>query len=381
MIHRFVDLIEEIVPDIPILANDGDYTIWQIGNLATPRDVPTTSVTIASGDYLADPEASPILDDDGIPTEFVYSRVHAGTGGDNEVIICDWEGTTRTTIAQSPTDNGVVGLAISLQPSWHPDGSKVLFRNSDADHINQSVPQDIRVVDRDGTNETVLYTEPTASFTPFSPLYSYDGTKIAWVEKENYLTAPTTLATRYRVKVMDADGSNVITAAGPFDLMERTLAWANTSLTIAYMTYDGDAVTDDQVWRKVNADGTGGAIVWTIDRTGRSTFDYDPPPIKWSWLSDDSAIVTAIKDFGGTDLWEVSLLDPAGTGPTQIGSLTETEGSSEDYRPAAIGGRIYFPTDDTPVTLIDSVLEDGTDQRTDLNAETQFNGFRGDNLN
>lgn len=321
------------------------------------------------------------MDSDGLPTKFVYCRVHAGTGGDNEVIVCDWDGSNRTTIAQSPTDNGTVGLAISLQPSWDPDGSRVVFRNSDADHINQSIAMDIRVVDADGSNETVLYTSPTASYTIHNPTFSYDGSKIAWVEQETYFSTPTTLAQRYRLKVMDQDGANVATLDGPYDTMERTLAWANTSLAIAYMTYDGATVTDDQVWRKINADGTGGAIVWTIDRSGRSTFDYDPAPIKWSWLSDDSAIVTAIKDFGGSNLWEVSTLDPAGAGPTQIGSLTETEGSSEDYRPAAIGGRIYFPTDDTPVTLIDSVLEDGTDQRTDLNAETDFNGFRGDNLN
>lgn len=379
MIHRFVD-VRTIVPDIPILAYDGSYKIWQIGNLATPRGIATTFVTVASGDYLADPQASPVLDEDDIPAEFVYCRVHAGTGGSNEVIVCDWEGTTKTTVAISPANVGSTGKSISLHPSWSPDGSQVVYRDSVFNGATNLDFQSIHVVDRDGSNDTILYTVTNDNFVPHNPLFSYDGSKIAWIEDETYNPTPVTLAHRYRLWVMDVDGSNPVSIVGPLDHMSLSFSWANTALTIAYMTYDGNAATDDQVWRKIDADGTNDAIVWTIDRSGRSMLDYDPEPIKWSWLSDDSAIVTALLDFGGSGLGDLVLVDPAGTGPTTLLADAQANTTGEDMRPVAIGGRIYFPADGDPVSDIESLLEDGTDQRTDLNAETEFQGFRGDNL-
>lgn len=397
MIHRFVDVLETpLVPDIPILAEDSGYCIWQIGNLATPRPVDSTRESFSSGSYLSDPEASPILSA-GIPTEFVYGWVGAGTGGTaNEIRLVDWADTTSTVIATTPNGHvfpvtGRLGSSTSPYPSWHPDGSKIVFVRPDFLSSDPTIGQKIKTVDRDGTNETQLFEATTAiapstgnnDFVIFNPLYNRDGTKIAFVVSNDVSGGRDWI-----LCVIDDDGSNLVVlhqATHPSTL-DKSVAWANTDDTILFVEHVGSGFTADYKMQSIQPDGTGLSTVLLVDHATYGSGDFDTGPIKWSWLSDDSAIAVALV-HAAADTQELNLVDPSGGGATATGIFT-ADRSNTRLRPVATGGRIYFPSypmGSTPITRVDSVLEDLTDQRTDLDGTdfsptTEFDGFKGDNL-
>lgn len=393
------------VPTVPVLAEDTGYSIWQIGNRAIPRAVNSTRESFLSGNYLSDPEASPVTIL-GIPTEFVYGWVGAGSGIVNEIHLVSWDDSSNTVIATTPNGHsfpviGNLGTNTSPYPSWHPDGSKVVFVRPDFLTSDPTIGQKIKTVDRDGTNETQLFEATTAiapslgnnDFVIYNPLYNSDGTKIAFVVS-NDVGGP---LDDWYVCVIDADGSNLVVAHSsvhPKSLW-KSVSWANTDPdTLTFVEFEGTLKTDDEVWRTVQSDGTGDTEIYRIDRSGRTTFFMDPGPLKWSWLSDDSSIVTALGDESDFH-YEAALIDPGGGGVTMTGINMGQASALERFRPAAIASgnpftsRIYLPigvnTFSDPIDRVDSVLEDLTDQITDLEGTnfspvTEFDGFKGDNL-
>lgn len=365
MIHRFVDLPASVTvePDVVFLVNNADsvkYEIWRAGNNASPFQYLTTSISssVSSADFLADPEASPDQ------TEIIWSRVGYNlTPKKQSVMKTDWDDTGPAVELYSETDSTANA---SLQPTWAPDGSGILFRS----HGAVTSKNLIKTMDPDGTNVQTIYTG--AAVVQY-PTYSPDGSKIAFVE--GGLGAV--------LKVMDSDGSNVSTLHTPtgFYSVMPGIAWTSDSLTIAFSDKDS-TYTSDFYWKTINADGTGVTTILQVSRSsGYGPGDVDPYPIQFSWLPDDSALVTSRQIPSDPDPDHVlTTIMADGSGYVDFSPERRQTIGTPDGRPVVIGERVYYLDGDA--NGLASIKLDGSDKRTDFDVtDTTFQGFKGDTIN
>ena len=367
MIHRFVDLFEIPLPDIPILGLDNSplqtRTIWQIGNAATPYRMirPIVSSVGATQTHLGDPDRNPA---DG--ASVVYSRFTSSGTITRSVRLVDWADTTDVQLYS----DGTGGVGESLQPVWKPDGTKILFRAG-------STLTSIKEMNADGTGVTTLY---TGAARIHNPLYNHDGTKIGWVENRSVMVANA-----------DGTGATAVFTGAVGTRIAESIAWQHAASVVAFWHGAGT----DEIWKVMNDDGTGLTTWLTISRVGYGPSEGNQTPIKYSWLESDTGIATTVRQPADPDpdarLTIITsagsnLISPARYGPANTGNF--------DYRPVAITGRsegverIYWPEGHgigQPVT-VSSVLPDGSDYRIDFDGlgtvgGSVFHGFRGDTLN
>ena len=135
-----------------------------------------------------------------VPTWSPDGRIAFTNGVD--ILVMNADGTGVTNLTNETTPN-----VANDQPVWSPDGTKIAFRS------NRSGHSDLYVMNADGSGVTRL-TADTA--TEGRPAWSPDGTKIAFASNRDG---------DYEIYVMNADGSGVVrlTDNGAFD--ERP-AWA-----------------------------------------------------------------------------------------------------------------------------------------------------------
>jgi len=197
--------------------------------------------------------------------------------------------------------------------------------------------------------------------------------------------------TKDQLWVMQADGSspgNVATVSGAAAELQWSTpycypSWANNSDVLGWMEMPAGGAPEPNVWRKVNADGTGLTTILSDNST------FPPAPlVKWMgsgrfcWLADDSAMVS-FKVDGSTDpRWRLIKIDAAGGGSSFLGSnfsygnYTTNPYGQPSWRntPAIFRGqftddRIYWTTGDSGGgnLTIDVVSTDATggDLRTD----------------
>lgn len=217
---------------------------------------------------------------------------------------------------------------------WALDDSYIIFGLTDGDvtAANYSIER----IDPDGSNRSTIFS--SSSFRVGLPSFSYDGTKIAF-------WSYTSGSTR-SVKTMNADGSNVLTAASSItgtgvlgDIQDY--AWANTQNRLAVRTTSGNA-------RTVNYDGSS---VTNVAVTGLLT-------LVWKcWAPDDSSIFFS----NGTFQDSLYRFDPAtGTRTLVYSDAAHVHGSF----PFVTFGRVYRSgTQSGGDKFVESVLQDGTDFR------------------
>lgn len=383
-------------PILPMLSADdasgGDHVIWEIGNLATPVRVNSTAFGYGDND-IADPFASPLVDGNGVPTEFVYALIASASGSFNTVQRPDWDDVSNPTIAQAPSAP-LGGSTISTMPSYSPDGQTVVYRDTSASISDPTIGQTIWSVSRDGSGDTLLYDPADSTYKLYNPMFSPDGNYIAFTSAQTYLPTPITTALKYRVHVMEADGSNHTVIVGPYNggtsdsipLLAPTVSWMHGSNVLAYLhPTSGTSFTADWEWHKINFDGTGDTTLLTINRAGYTVNDIDPGPNYSCWLTDDSAVITALIDIG-TGIHELTAIDAGGGGATGLGVFIDWSPFASDLcSPLVYQQRIYYPVG--PVgsqTLVESVDEAAADLRTDFDGtiydpgnDVRFQGFRG----
>ena len=155
-------------------------------------------------------------------------------GGNPGIQIMNADGSERETITDSPEGVG------SFHPSWSPDGENIVFtKQEEPSEIAQGIPvNEIHVIGADGSNEKRLVRGPGVGFPAFSP----DGTKIAFVSKQDRDTG---------IYVMDADGTNVEKLAGSAT-DDTAPSWSSSGERIVY---SGEGALGTEI-RVVNADGT-----------------------------------------------------------------------------------------------------------------------------
>jgi hypothetical protein len=372
-------------PNLVVLVQEGTpsfrYALWKIGNRGKPMPFASTRISSSHSvsDYLADPHRSPVLDSRGFSENAIYCRVgHNLTPSKNSIRVVSWDDSSNVELwSETATMDG-----LSNQPMWRPDGGKIVFRAKGAG----TTLNVIKHMNPDGSGVATLY---TGADRVWSPTYNRNGTLIAFREAVS--------ASSSSLKVMNADGTGVVTVkAGVGNNGAGDPAWMNGSDVIGYV-WGSIVFTDPFEWRKVNADGTGDTLLHQVVRSsGYGPGDHDPNAIIWSWLPDDSAIVTSFET--PTDpapnhyLADVA----AGGGATFYSPIRSIPSGTPDYRPVVeydVDGmpRIFYSDADLESGLasVSSVRLDNTDRRRDLRNDVEdsaggnviYHGFRGDTLN
>lgn len=365
MIHRFVGNAPGVTHErwVPVVGSTGAvqalFAIPPGGSTPSYVDLTSTHLSL-TGAYWSKPCVTP----DG--RKFVCDHV-TNSGTQNFVDVIDVGADTATSIASEPNGaGGSAGVNAPMYPDVHPNGVHVIYRRHQAGV--SPFERAIHRVDIDGTNGTQLFLHPNPMGGTINvPLYSYDGSKIAFCVDHSGGTPDD-------ICVIDEDGSNfqiIATRATYFTNGRYGYSWANNSNTLAFV--DGADI------RTINADGTGDTVIYT---------DPDPRfgvvgPTKW-WSPDDTRIAymqyeTSDPDPKGT----LGTIDVGGGGFTAFSPSFKIFGGSRRFQPQVFGGRVwcqpYDPSSSPARDYILSVRFDGSGTREEafwLHADSElYMGF------
>jgi hypothetical protein len=280
--------------------------------------------------------ASPVAAPDYSQIAYIYHN-----GGNESLRIIDRDGANDTQLL--PNTNRV------LFPDWNPDGGDLIFTSyasGDEDKIQKINP--------DGTGLTTIYTHSTGGQL-YRACYNRDGSKIAFYREQGGSPFAVT------VWVCDADGSNPVQVSSSVEdsqVIENAISWMHNSDVIAFG--DGGTFTNgDAKYYRVDADGSNQAQIAQSDSTGS---DRGMCPRR-AWTADDSTFLFQKFDNPGGHYTAWSA-PAAGGSDTQ---LTPGFGIAR-LPPLVFGSRVYADGEDVPTTMIlglISALPDGSDQRVD----------------
>lgn len=297
--------------------DDGTNFIYQqIWTVPLGGGTPTAVTTpTADGSLDSDPVVSP----DG--TQIVFLR--AVSYGTPDLWIMDADGSNAAALVTTGSPTG---------PSWHPDGSKILFRST----------TQIRTVEPDGSNLTTLITKTGA----FSPVYSGTADFIGFaVDQASGATAD-------ELWVMDADGTNdtqidTLAAGG-----RGGLGICSPDGTDVFLYSTGGSTASSQAY-KINADGTG--------KTDITTGNIGPAFTKWSAATDGLRVFTP--NTNGAAPWTMYEIPISGAGESALSPTLDADATTGRGQAIIARTRLYTVLD-ADGSLV-SVLQDGSDQRTE----------------
>jgi Tol biopolymer transport system component len=261
----------------------------------------------------------------------------AYNGQDGDIWVMDADGSHRRQVTHS-------GAGDDFDPSWSPDGKRIVFRTSRGHHLPDPASlglDGIFVVNADGSGERPIHPPTGGLFPDWSP----DGSKIAFSgvlhpgDGDDYVfvmrpdgTHPTALHVDHtgECEEWSPDGSKLMFCshwAGPFDVgvmhadgshLRRLTdapgndypgAWSPDGARIAFSSLrDGNG----EVY-VMNADGS------KQTRLTHSPATYDAPD---AWLPDGRIVVASSKENAPLPDWFV--MDPDGT---HIRSLPQLRGA------------------------------------------------------
>ena len=121
---------------------------------------------LAPGMVVMDPEPSP----DGMRIAFVVADYTQSTG---DIFVMDRDGSDVVQLTFDPE--------LDDQPSWSPDGTKIVFRS-----FREQRDGDIWVMNADGSNQINLYPDPLPAVIDLArPTWSSNGSRIAFSSNES----------------------------------------------------------------------------------------------------------------------------------------------------------------------------------------------------
>jgi Tol biopolymer transport system component len=193
---------------------------------------------------------------------------------------------------------------LALDPAWRPtDGAEILFTGGGG-----GAPGDgtiYAVNPSSGEVRTILASETGRA--RYHPLWSPDGSEIAYVETDAAAPDPTTA----QIHIMSADGTHDrLLPIPPGVALEAALAWSNDGSRL--LAVRGSAVNAESWYVVIPADGSGSAV----EVTGPRPVGWCCAWSSWQWAPDDSLILGMPEDADGQPMPQV-IIDPvAGTSTT-----------------------------------------------------------------
>lgn len=321
------------------LNTNGVENIW-VMNADGTASAPVTRLT-ASGISVWDITWSP----DGTMLAFSSSRALDGSDAANtnntvNIWVSNANGTGAVPLTRLTVNTSVVGASTAGSPAWSPDSRKVAFLSAGAldgsNAINTNEIINIWAANVDGSGTTALTRFNVAGTFQSNPVWSPDGTKIAFIAERSLdggdAPDPTFAVNLW---VISADGA----IATPLTrLTKQTFAfyptWSPDGSKLAYgsdRALDGsDSSTNpvNNTW-VINADGSG---AHALSQLTAGTVDF-ALPITWSHdgtkVASSSARAVdgsnASNASGQTNVW---VLNADGSGSMPLTRLTSTSASS-----------------------------------------------------
>ena len=182
------------------------------------------------------------------------------TAAGSAIVKANMDGTALRTVAADAAGNGII------DPAFNPAGDRLIFVCDDSIVTipnTQASTTEPQILVGDWTTLRTLAADAGAVGN-YDPYYSPDGTRIAWLQKVTDL--------RWRIKIMDADGSDVATVIDDGNINSMPM-WSSDGQWL----YFHRLVLADLRWSlaKIRPDGTGLANVLTT--AGRN---YEFPSIE-----------------------------------------------------------------------------------------------------
>lgn len=391
MIHRFVDLTTR--PILPgIVLNKQARTnpssriegYWMVGGFGQNRAgfvIPDSQFQESGSPPKATSHGTLSPDRTKLAFTLIDNRLPSSGQPQDRIRVVNVDGTgSPLDVALADASNTSMSLGL---PCWSPDGSQIVyFASYDATH---SLFGKIRVVNADGTGDTLLYSrQPGArGFTGY-PLWNYAGTKIAWM---NLDTLPNT--TSMGVWTMNADGSSPTKLVGigtGFDgglLTQGLIGWSHDDSLIAF----SDGVSTPSPLQKIKTVDAAGTTVTTLISSNQyvqSSVGGGPSDI-CQWWPDDSKLLIVNNKYGTEPKGVISTIDMAGITADISPELRVVTSSAPASRPGIWpdDSRLYWH--DVTDNAIYSCELDGSDVHldyqlsndlTDLTPWQSFRHFR-----
>ena len=223
----------------PKPTHDLIYNRWNAQNASEifvlPLDVAGgVPVRLNAGNVSRDPSPSP----DGTRLVFAVSQIDPLGRDQNDLYIVNRNGMNMRWLTSMP--------GVEDEPTWSPDGSKILFHASDGSGLENA----LWTVNVDGTGLTKLTTSlPAGVSDPRHAAWSPNGSRIAFTAARDG---------QHKVWTMNADGSDArqVTTDDGFDV---GATWSPDGMRIAFSRYNPGVPTNG--WDVAIVSAAGGAAV------------------------------------------------------------------------------------------------------------------------
>jgi dipeptidyl aminopeptidase/acylaminoacyl peptidase len=274
----------------------------------------------------------PAWSPDGKKIAFLSDR-----DGNNEIYVMNADGSNQTRL----TNNS----AVELYAAWSPDGTKLAFTSSrDLPNVNSNTSFEIYVMNADGSNPTRLTNNLAIDV---QPSWSPDGQKILFTSFRDGLPL---------IYTMNPDGSNPLNATLSTTVDSSDGEWSPDGTTIAFTSYDriGFGNFDEIFVMNANGSNIRRLTFNALDPHGLAWQPLGTPPVPTptptpsptptptpapSWT-----VSGVVKDTNGKGIADVTMILQNSFADTQI-SFTDQNGNYLFHYP---GGNDVFVTPSKP---------------------------------